>query len=364
MPLFVLLLACDGLLFGGGETTSPNTGPVGTDPSPTQTPDGTAATADTATPTGPTADTVPDTGFTFDGPTADSAYSNDTGSTGDDPCDVALLSSRAASVTELTGIPESEDFEFDAFGNLVNVSNALDAVMTTTYAGVSTLVTPFSSIEIAGTRMLPDGQLVFADEWDGSIVKVDMTTGARSVLASGLVSPNSLAVDSDGVVYSGGFGEIAKIYPDGSVERILEVSGEDFDGLALTPDELTLLFNQDDGGEVARIDFDAKGNVVDTRTVVDLINGGWGTSLNGATTDVCGRYYVVDVGGRVLRVDPETETVLEYADLDSVGAGYTTSIRFGSGIGGWELDRLYVIDRDDTVWELQTDVDGVLLPHL
>ena len=359
MPKFVLLLLACGL--GGDDpeaTERPSPDPTVPDPTGTES----VVTGDTGTPV--TTDTVPDTGFTVDGPTATTAATGDTGTVVVGDCDLSNFATRALSVTEITDIPEAEDFEFDATGHLVNVSGALDAILKTTRAGTTTLVAPYESLEIAGTRMLPGGDLVFADEWDGSIVRVDMATGARSVLASGLVSPNRLAVNSDGVVFVGGFGEVVRVFPDGTVERLADVPGEDFDGLALSPDEQTLYLNQDDGGAVAAMVFDAKGAVLSFRVIIDLINGGWGTSLNGASVDSCGRYYVIDVGGRLLRVDPVTETVVEYADLDPMGAGFTTSLRFGSGVGGWETNHIYVIDRNDTVWDLETDIDGAVLPHL
>jgi sugar lactone lactonase YvrE len=358
MLLLSLLLACTG---GSPEPTTTagddDDSPVPTGPKPT-------------TPGTPTADTGPsttDTGFVVVGGTAVTGSTGDTGSTtvttpGD--CDAALLATAPLAVAEINGVPTSEEFEFDAFGNLVNVSDTMEAIMSTDSSGVTTLIAPYDSAEVAGTRFLPDGTLVFADEAGGSIVAVDMSDGSRSVLASGLVSPNSIATNSAGEVFSAGYGEVVRIRTDGSVERILEISFTDFDGAAFSPDESSLYLNHDDGGTVGRIDFDSKGDVIGFSGIIDLVSGGWGTSLDGAAVDACGRYYVVDVGGTIFRVDPDTATVIEYADLDGAGAGFTTSLRFGSGVGGWERDHLYVMDRDGAIWDLTLDVEGAQLPHL
>ncbi len=355
MLLWTLLLACSGS--DPGDTTTDDSEPVDTD-TDTDTP--------LPTPTGDTAvttDTDTDTGFVVVGGTAATAETGDTGATlPPSDCDLSVLATGPSAISPISGIPTSEEFDFDALGFLVNVSDTNEAIMSTDRSGNTTLVAPYDSNEVAGTRFLPDGKLVFADEAGGSIIEVDMNDGSRSVLASGLVSPNSIAVNSAGEVFAAGYGEVVRIKVDGSVDRILEISNTDFDGAAFSPDESSLYLNHDDGGTVGRIDFDGSGNVVGFTGIIDLVSGGFGTSLDGATVDACGRYYVIDVAGGLFRVDPDTATVVEYADLGN--AGFTTSIRFGSGVGGWERDHLYVMDRDGVLWDLTVDVEGALLPHL
>lgn len=60
--------------------------------------------------------------------------------------------------------------------------------------------------------------------------------------------------------------------------------------------------------------------------------------------DACGNLYVVVMDGRVYRVAP-TGAAVEIADLGADGPVVTTALHFGSGVGGWESDHLYVMDR-------------------
>jgi len=291
-------------------------------------------------------------------PTADTATTTPTGSTGDtalDMCD--LLSLTPTSITPLNGYPSSEEFAFDAFGNLVNVDDSADAMFSTPYGGPTTVVAPYSAIEVAGTRFLPDGDLALCDEWEGAVVRL-APDGSRSVIAGGLISPNSIAVKSTGDIYAGGYGEIVRIHTDGTVERVFERANTDFDGLALSPDELTLWINHDDGGVIGNLHLDVDGNVTSFESVVEL-NG----SLDGASVDVCGNYYVVTIAGTLWRVSPDGGTQ-RIADLGTAGAFYTTAARFGSGYGGWQRDHLYVMDRTgEKIYDVALDVEGTPMPH-
>jgi len=281
-----------------------------------------------------------------------------TGSTGDtapDPC--ALLSQHPLSVTPMSGYPSSEEFAFDALGNMVNVDDGADAMFRTPYGGPPALVAPYQAIEVAGSRFLPDGDLALCDEWEGALVRL-APDGSRSVIAGGLISPNSVAVKSTGDVYVAGYGEVVRVHPDGTQERVYERANTDFDGAALAPDELALWFNHDDGGVVGRLELDASGDVVSSHAVAEIPG-----SLDGASVDVCGNYYVVTIGGVLWRVSPDGRTQ-RFVDLGNHGALYTTAARFGSGVGGWERDHLYVMDRGgDRLYDVALDVEGAPMPH-
>lgn len=305
--------------------------------------------------TGPT---YVETGLTGDtGTTPVITLPDPTGDTGVPGCDA--LPSAPLSFAELPGYPGSEEFAFDAAGDMVNVSDTYEAVMRTAKGGATQLIAPYDAIEIAGVRFLPDGDLVVADEWNGALARVDPITGARTLYAGGLVSPNSLAVRGDGDVFVGGFGEIVRIEPNGDATRIFELANTDFDGLVFSPDDTWLWLNHDDGGTVGRLELDAEGDVVSFASVASLSG-----NLNGATMDACGNYYVVTIAGLLWRVSPDGATQ-RFADLNQVGAGSTSAVRFGSGVGGWERDHVYVMDRSrEALWEVGVGVDRAPLVHL
>jgi hypothetical protein len=314
---------------------------------------------DTGRPTLRDTSTFTDTGTTTTGDTGRGWFVTPTGDTADTGVvGCATLPTAPLSLTALSGYPGSEEFDFSADGYLVNVSDTYDAVMRVPFGGPIELVAPYDAIEIAGVRFLPDGDIVVADEWEGAAVRQSLD-GPRSLLAGGLVSPNSLAVRSTGDVYAGGYGEIVRVHPDGTIERIFEIPNTDFDGLVLSPDEMTLWLNHDDGGVVGQLHLDASGAVVSFGQVTTLAG-----SLNGATVDACGNYYVITVAGVLWRISPSGGSQ-RFADLSQAGAFTTSAVRFGSGVGGWESDHVYVMDRStETLFALDVGVERGPLPHI
>ncbi|MFZ5479319.1 MAG: hypothetical protein ACOZNI_21315 [Myxococcota bacterium] len=66
--------------------------------------------------------------------------------------------------------------------------------------------------------------------------------------------------------------------------------------------------------------------------------------LDGINTDGCGNVYVTEfVLGEVWRIDAATGEVVEAASL---GSTWIPNARWGNGLGGWERDVLYVMDRE------------------
>jgi hypothetical protein len=284
-----------------------------------------------------------------------------TGSTGDtgvvlpDPC--LTLASAPLSATLLTGYPSTEEFHFDAFGNLWNATDAEDAVFVTTFGGPITVFTPYDSAETAGTRVLPDGSaLAVANEWNGSIDRIDLTTGAVTPLLGGLDSPNSVGFDDKGYLYVAVFGGVVR-WPltGGPVEVIVDLPNYDFDGITFAADYSRVYFNQDDGGTVGYADLAADGAVLGIGTLAQL-----GADLDGATADSCGNVYVTDTSGTLWRVDPYGVAIRYY---EAPGSVWTTSVNFGSGVGGWERDHLYVMERYLGLIDLDVGVDGYPEPH-
>ena len=62
-----------------------------------------------------------------------------------------------------------------------------------------------------------------------------------------------------------------------------------------------------------------------------------------------------------IRVAPD-DTVEIVACLGN--SSFTPGAAFGSGVGGWESDYLYIIDWYGVIWELPVGVPGAPLPHL
>jgi len=313
-------------------------------------------TADTAVQTGPL---QPErTGS--DGPTADTGAPISTGDTGPpiEPFD-CTAPLPTPTWTLLPDTPRAEEFDFDAYGNLIAVDSASGLLLQVTYAGKASVVAPYEAIELAGTRVLIDGDYAIADEWNGTITR-NSPKGSRSTLVTGLNSPNSLAVGNDGHLYYTAFDAIHRVDLATDLSEVLfTLPNSDLDGLTFSPDFSALYFNHDDAGTVGRMQFDVNRDVIREEIVAHLPSG-WGHELDGMVMDVCSNLYVVRTDGILyrLQLDGTLDTVV---DLNS---GFTSAAHFGSGIGGWAHDYIYLMDRSQGVWEVDIGVPGASLPHL
>jgi len=263
--------------------------------------------------------------------------------------------------TYLTWVPPSEEFVFDDSGYLFNVDAFPDLVWRTPFGGPHEIVAPYQSREVAGTRFLLDGDLVVCDEGDDAVVRIGMDGGSE-LIAGGLTSPNSVAVDDKGQVYVTAYDEVWRLDPDNGDKTFLHaVPGSDLDGLTFSPDFKSLYFNQDEGGAIGLIELDDEGNALDAYVVGNAPADFW-NELDGMTTDECGNVYVVRIDGRIWRLNTDL-TMEPVADLTEEYPT-ATSINFGSGVGAWERDHLYVMDRQGGMFDIDIGVRGKWEPHL
>ena len=75
------------------------------------------------------------------------------------------------------------------------------------------------------------------------------------------------------------------------------------------------------------------------------LGDGYGAGgLDGLDVDECGNVYVTEyIAGIVWRMDPESGDATNILELNS---SWIPNLHWGSGVGGWEEDILYVMDRD------------------
>jgi sugar lactone lactonase YvrE len=88
---------------------------------------------------------------------------------------------------------------------------------------------------------------------------------------------------------------------------------------------------------------------------------GWGETggLDGIAVDACDNVYVTEyISGEIFRFSPDgAEIELVYA----TGAFWIPNMHWGNGVGGWEPNVLYVLNRDrGDVHALQVDIHGVV----
>jgi hypothetical protein len=254
----------------------------------------------------------------------------------------------------------SEEFAFDNSGYVVIASDWSSAILRENLTGDVDIIAPFQSDELAGVDLFPNGDILFADEQNGALMKMTLS-GEESVVAGGLTSPNSVIVHPGGMVFTTAFDAILQITPgSGTLSTLVEPGGYDLDGLTLSRDFSYLWFNEDELGTVYRVRVDG----TDDATLMAEVDLAQGVELDGMTTDICGNVYALHTDGHVTRIRPDGRTE-DFVTLDPVGDDmWTSAVHFGSGMGGWRADSLYVMDRFGGLFEVEVGVPGVPEPHL
>lgn len=257
----------------------------------------------------------------------------------------------------------SEDFTFDGQGNMLGISPFTRALVATEYDGTATTILPDVSEFGRGIRVLPDGDYLAVDPGGGAVWRIT-PEGSRTTVITADDEPNGLAMHPNGMAYlTSGGGRVRRFDPDtGDVSLIAE--GPSFDGITFNLDYSRLFYNTE-GGEVFELPMDEDGLPTGEPSVfvtipVDFI-------LDGMTMDECDNLYIVEMAGVVWRVSPDglAEVAIEMPTTMGGPAGMTfiAAINFGSGIGGWDPQRMYVMDLGIGVYEAELGVRGKPLPY-
>lgn len=160
---------------------------------------------------------------------------------------------------QIQGFTSAEDFTFNGAGQHVSIDENGNLVGIT-YEGTKSVLLPGAGYG-AGTHMLADGQIVFADVTNNALVKVDPASFSSVVLTSGLNYPNGLDVGIDGAVYVAETGV-------GSLRRVDAVTGESeviarglsgANGVSFGPGFTSIYVGSFGGGVVWRLDQEAEG---------------------------------------------------------------------------------------------------------
>lgn len=280
-----------------------------------------------------------------------------TGDTGPDPC--ALAPPPPGQEVFVQVSVSSEEFAFDAAGNWYGVVEG-QGLFRQTLGGAPELRIPYASAEAAGLRFHPDGNtLALADESAGLIALFDLAAGTVTTGLAGLPSPNSITYDAAGDLWVGSYGRLLRLRAgEVTPEVIADLPYTDLDGLTMSPDDQRLWFNGDETGDVWAVDLDPARDVVsvEVQFTVPL----YYTQLDGMTTDTCGNLYLLFTDGRLWRhrLDGSLEELL------GSQFSYASAVGFGSGLGGWQRDVLYVQDRGSGLYGVPIGLEGRPEPHL
>lgn len=194
----------------------------------------------------------------------DSADSGDTdsGSPDDSPvydCE-ALPALPIAEAVELKGFTNAEDFALDGEGYLVSID--LHSNLVGIKQDGSQKIMLAGAGYGAGTHMLADGQIVYADVGNNAIVRVDPTTLSSTVLLAGLSYPNGLDVGIDGYVYVAetSAGQVRKVHAQTGESTIIAKGLYAPNGVSFGPEFESLYIGSFGGGVVYRMDLASDGS--------------------------------------------------------------------------------------------------------
>ncbi len=304
---------------------------------------------------------LPSTGAPATGTPGGTPAGSTTGTGVDGPIirqvDCSQLLPLPLTTTTHTWVPSHEDFTISADGRWIGT--ALGHLKATPWGGPSEILVPGAG-SARGTRFLPDGTIVMADTETQSLTRADPATGSVWTVVGSLDTPNGIAIGWDGMVYIATSGRILRIDPDdGATEVMAEIPGRSFDGLSFSPDYRRLYFNEEIG-RIHFVEFDEDMNPV--RVVENAADLGLPPTaiLDGMAVDACGNLYAVVMSGSVWRVTPtgDVERAL------TTPPGMIPALNFGSGVGGFERDHLYIQDFLGKMYEAPVGVPGKWEPHL
>jgi len=243
--------------------------------------------------------------------------------------------------TVLVGPKASEDMAFDDEGHVIGADAG--NLMKSTYDGTSEIFVPSAGGFIAGIRALPSGDIVYSDVDTGTIFRIDKTTGEKTALLSGLEYANGLEVDLDGFVYAAeqSGGKVRRIDSETGDFTVIAEDLSNPNGVSFSPDYKTLYVGSFGGGMIYAIEFDDEGQPGEATIFVDELGGG---QLDGMAVDACGNIYVDEyIAAIVWRISPDGQDRQQVIDL-SADTTWIPNMQWGSGVGGWETETLYVLD--------------------
>lgn len=192
---------------------------------------------------------------------------------------------------------------------------------------------------------------------DGTIRAVDLTSGTVSTIAGDLVVPNGIVrlPDGDFVVSSdqGPDTRLTKVAENGSPAGPYTTALTSTNGLAYDPARRRLYVSTtfNPTTVIAVIDVDRPAAAP---TLIPLPGYGPLNAADGIALGPDGAVYVTEsVGGRVVRLDPDTGRSCVIADNLLVA----TAAAFGSG-PGWDPHALYITSYLGTITKLTPNVGG------
>ncbi len=210
------------------------------------------------------------------------------------------------------------------------------ALLKSEYSGSRSLFVPGVSSAEQIDR-LPDGDWVYADNYTGTLVRVD-PSGATSVAATGLGYVYGVTTGPDGMVYVT-YGSVTRVDPDtGEKTTIVDaLGGETAHAVNFNLDSTVMYIATIGSGTVYEVPLDANLDPTGAPTAFATGMGSW---MDGLELDECGNLYIPNYSDSMLwRVDPSGTTNTRMVTANSTLYGH--GVTWGNGAGDWDALTLY-----------------------
>jgi hypothetical protein len=318
--------------------------------------DTTTTETDTTTPPPDTSDTAPvTTGAT--GATGDTAPPAPTGDTGPSTVDIdcSLVPASPVSTLPVVGARGYHDVIFDDTGRIFG-SNG-DSIIWADYYGNSGVLVPGTGL-VQGLGKLLDGDFVGATDTSDSLFRFT-SAGVTSPII-GNSGAYGVVVGPDGMIYTANYDKIERVDPvTGARTEIFSRPGFQPRVLNWNKDFTKLYMGTLGGnGDIYQIDVDPV--TLDPLGPSSVFASGVGTGAyhDCLTVDYCDNVYVCDFStSRLYRITPDgvASIYIQYPN-----GQYSHGAEWGSGIGGFRVDALYVSQpyNGDTVAEIVIGIPG------
>jgi len=260
------------------------------------------------------------------------------------PLDCAAIPSGPLDYDTLEGLHASEDFAFDGPWLICHQGNALFRMEYPPGASEAFAVTEGGAGGPASLRMLPTGDLVYANVDTSTLYRVSPEGGTTAVYG-GLGYAMGIDVHLDGTVFLSDLMGVLRIDPySADMEVVIEAGALSYaNGITFSEDYATLYFGTYDG--VIQVPVDAEGRPTGDPVTWGQTKGG---ELLGMGVDACGNVYALHDGLRLLRYPTTGGTPELLAELPP--GAWATNLQWGSGEGGWDDHSLYITDRGNAVY--------------
>lgn len=256
---------------------------------------------------------------------------------------------------DVTGARGYHGLAFDQNGSIFG-QDQNGNIITADFYGASNVFLPNLYSQAMDT--LPTGELVIARQ-NGGVAVVDPVTASNHVIASSINGIYGLVVGPDLMLYAGDRQNVYRIDPVNDTSSVW-IPNCGAQSVGFSPDGSTFYFTTTSGYAVWEVPLDKKGEPMGPpQRLADWA----GSYRDGLAIDVCGNLYVPDYGvTKLYRIDPAGNLQM-YADFGSL-ANYGHGAMFGSGLGGWLSDAIYLPQPYDghKVMEIVVGVPGAMGP--